>query len=48
MRWVRHPLLGIKATEFADGSIEEKLTKAKQWQRKSSTDSRKAALKGDR
>ena len=48
MRWVRHPILGIKATEFANESAEEKLTKAKTRQIRSSTDSRKAALKKDR
>ena len=48
MRWVRHPMLGIKATEFADGIAEEKLMKAKTWQSRSSTDSRKEALKRDR
>ena len=47
MRWVRHPILGIKATEFTDKRAEEKLTKAKTWQSRSSTDSRKASLKRD-
>ena len=39
--------LGIKATEFTDDNAEEKLTEAKTWQSRSSTDSRKAALKRD-
>ena len=47
-KWVRHPILGIKATEFTDNSAEEKLRKVKTWQSRSSTDSRKAALKRDR
>ena len=45
---MRHPFLGIKATELADDSVEEKLMKAKSWQSRSSTDSRKAALEGNR
>ena len=48
MTWVRNSTLGIKATGFADNSVEEKVRKAKAWQSKSSSDSRKAVLKRDR
>ena len=48
MKWVRHPFLGVKATDFADNRTEEKLTKAKAWQSRNSSDSREVAVRGDR
>ena len=48
MTWVRNSILGIKATGFADNNAEDKVKKAKAWQSRSSSDSRKAVLKRDR